>query len=96
LGFSRHVRRKENSWKSIADDVLRYQDSEDLLGNWFKQNPGKREKIFLATKFANVVKEDGSRGVDSSPEYVKKACAKSLKRLGVEAIDLYYCHRLDG
>jgi aryl-alcohol dehydrogenase-like predicted oxidoreductase len=42
-----------------------YQDSEDLLGQWFKQNPGKRENIFLATKFANAMKEDGTRYVDS-------------------------------
>jgi aryl-alcohol dehydrogenase-like predicted oxidoreductase len=50
-----------------------YQDSEDLLGKWFKQNPGKREHIFLATKFANAMKEDGSRYVDSSPEYTRKS-----------------------
>lgn len=71
-------------------------DNEDLLGAWFKQNPGKRENIFLATKFANVVKEDGSRAVDSTPEYCKKACAKSLSRLGLPFVDLYYVHRLDG
>jgi aryl-alcohol dehydrogenase-like predicted oxidoreductase len=72
-----------------------YQDSEDLLGKWFKLNPGKREHIFLATKFANAMREDGSRYVDSSPEYLRKACEKSLSRLGVSHIDLYYCHRLD-
>jgi aryl-alcohol dehydrogenase-like predicted oxidoreductase len=73
-----------------------YADSEDLLGNWFKQNPGKREKIFLATKFANCVDDEGNRWVDSSPEYARKACEKSLKRLGVDHIDLFYAHRLDG
>ncbi|KAF2166837.1 hypothetical protein M409DRAFT_54617 [Zasmidium cellare ATCC 36951] len=78
------------------DSADMYMDSEDLLGKWFKQNPGKREKIFLATKFANVVAEDGSRYVDSSPEYARKACEKSLSRLGVSHIDLYYAHRLDG
>lgn len=72
-----------------------YQDSEDLLGKWFKLNPGKRDHIFLATKFANAMREDGSRYVDSSPEYLRKACEKSLRRLGVPHIDLYYCHRLD-
>lgn len=61
---------------------------QDRLGKWFKQNPGKRKKIFLATKFANVVAEDGSRYVDSSPEYARKACEKSLSRLGVSHIDL--------
>lgn len=66
-----------------------YQDSEDLLGKWFKANPEKRDHIFLATKFANCVNpEDGSRYVDSSPEYARRACEKSLKRLGVERIDL--------
>ena len=73
-----------------------YQDSEDLLGNWFKQNPGKRDNIFLATKFANLRDEQGNPKVDSSPEYCRKACEKSLRRLGVPHIDLYYAHRLDG
>lgn len=59
-----------------------YKDSEDLLGNWFKQNPGKRDDIFLATKFANYLDADGNRHIDTSPEYVKKACDKSLSRLG--------------
>lgn len=63
---------------------------------WFKANPGKREHIFLATKFANKVDAQGNRSVDSSPEYCKQACAKSLQRLGVDHIDLYYAHRLDG
>ena len=53
-------------------------------------------QIFLATKFANYVKPDGSRETRNEPEYVKEACAKSLKRLGVSMIDLYYCHRLSG
>ena len=53
-------------------------------------------EIFLATKFANYLKPDGSREVRNEPEYVKEACAKSLKRLGIPTIDLYYCHRLSG
>lgn len=72
-----------------------YGDSEELLGNWFKANPEKRDNIFLATKFANKISENGSIVVDSSPEYVIEACSKSLSRLGVPSIDLYYCHRLD-
>ncbi|KAB8698117.1 hypothetical protein FH972_026367 [Carpinus fangiana] len=72
-----------------------YGDNEDLLGAWFKQNPGKRDNIFLATKFANIVHEDGSREVNSTPAYAKSACEKSLKRLGLPYVDLYYCHRLD-
>lgn len=70
-----------------------YADSEDLLGKWFART-GKRNEIFLATKFGNKI-VDGSFTIDSTPEYVRKACGKSLKRLGVETIDLYYCHRVD-
>ncbi|TKA65839.1 hypothetical protein B0A55_09124, partial [Friedmanniomyces simplex] len=77
------------------DSADMYMDSEDLLGNWFKANPGKREHIFLATKFANRM-ENGQRSVDSSPEYCRQACEKSLRRLCVPHIDLYYAHRLDG
>ncbi|KAJ4175309.1 hypothetical protein NW754_002312 [Fusarium falciforme] len=72
-----------------------YGDSEELIGRWFAANPKKRKDIFLATKFANKISRDGSVYADSSPEYCKAACALSLKRLGVEQIDLYYCHRLD-
>lgn len=77
------------SGEHFWDSADMYQDSEDLLGKWFKANPEKRDHIFLATKFANCVNpEDGSRYVDSSPEYARRACEKSLKRLGVERIDL--------
>jgi aryl-alcohol dehydrogenase-like predicted oxidoreductase len=65
-------------------------------GNWFRHNPCKREKIFLATKFALSFKDDWSSiKTDSTPEYCREACEKSLERLGVESIDLYYCHRVD-
>lgn len=63
-------------------------EADGLAGKWFKQNPGKREKIFLATKFANCADADGNRWVDSTPEYCRKACEKSLQRLGVDSIDL--------
>jgi aryl-alcohol dehydrogenase-like predicted oxidoreductase len=68
-----------------------YGDSEELLGKWFKRT-GKREEIFLTTKFANKVLGGGGakREIDSSPEYCKEACEKSLKRLGTDYIDLYY------
>lgn len=69
-------------------------DNEDLIGKWFKRT-GKRDEIFLATKFANYMTPDGKMEVRSDPEYVKEACAKSLKRLGIQTIDLYYCHRLN-
>ena len=78
------------------DSADMYGDSEDLLGRWFKKNPGKREQIFLATKFANFVdpKTLARRRVRNEPEYIHAAVDKSLKRLGVDQIDLYYCHRL--
>ncbi|KAJ9123361.1 hypothetical protein QFC22_001560 [Naganishia vaughanmartiniae] len=73
-----------------------YGDSEELLGKWFRRT-GKRSEIFLTTKFANKVLGGGGaqRVIDSSPEYCKEACEKSLKRLGVDYIDLFYCHRVD-
>lgn len=73
-----------------------YGDSEDLVGKWFART-GKRDDIFLATKFAFLHGGDQPGPIyDTSPEYVKSACEKSLKRLGVKFIDLYYCHRVDG
>jgi aryl-alcohol dehydrogenase-like predicted oxidoreductase len=78
----------EHFWDS--SDI--YGDNEELIGKWFKANPSKRADIFLATKFA--IKPDHA-GIDTSPEYCKQACEKSLKRLGVDTIDLYYVHRLD-
>jgi aryl-alcohol dehydrogenase-like predicted oxidoreductase len=61
--------------------------NEELVG---KAIMGQRDKVVLATKFGNT--PDGPKG---SPEYVMQACEASLKRLGVEAIDLYYQHRVD-
>lgn len=56
----------------------------------------RRDKVILATKFGNVRSEDGNfLGVNGKPEYVKEACENSLKRLGVDYIDLYYQHRVD-
>ena len=80
----------ETFWDSA--DI--YMDSEDLIGKWF-QRSGKRNDIFLATKFA-ITLVDGNMTARSDPEYVKEACEKSLRRLGIPSIDLYYCHRLDG
>ena len=67
--------------------------NEELVGKAIK---GKRDKFFIATKFGNVRGGDGSfLGVNGKPEYVKKACEASLKRLGIDVIDLYYQHRVD-
>jgi aryl-alcohol dehydrogenase-like predicted oxidoreductase len=72
-----------------------YRCSLNGAGQWFKRNPGKREQIFLATKFANKRLPDGSREVDSSPEYCRQSIEKSLTRLGLPFVDLYYVHRVD-
>lgn len=69
--------------------------SEDLIGKWFART-GKRSDIFLATKFANIINPDGTRSLRSDPAYVRQACLKSLSRLNISTIDLYYCHRADG
>ncbi|PSR87078.1 hypothetical protein PHLCEN_2v5248 [Hermanssonia centrifuga] len=69
-----------------------YGDNEDLIGQWLKRT-GKRNEIFLATKFGFVFSSD--RIVNGSPEYVRQSIDKSLKRLGVDYVDLYYLHRPD-
>jgi len=67
--------------------------NEELVGRAIR---GRRDEVFLATKFANVRGPNGEfLGVRGDPEYVRSACEASLKRLGVETIDLYYQHRVD-
>jgi aryl-alcohol dehydrogenase-like predicted oxidoreductase len=67
--------------------------NEELVGRAIR---GRRDQVVLATKFGNMRGEDGSfRGVNGKPEYVRQACEASLRRLGVEVIDLYYQHRVD-
>jgi aryl-alcohol dehydrogenase-like predicted oxidoreductase len=67
--------------------------NEELVG---KAIADRRDRVFLATKFGNVRGEDGSfKGVCGRPDYVRSACEASLKRLGVDTIDLYYQHRVD-
>src|SRR3954451_19770523 len=67
--------------------------NEELVG---KALQGRRDKVVLATKFGNVRAPDGAwMGIDGRPEYVKAACDGSLRRLGVDHIDLYYQHRVD-
>ncbi|KAK6529677.1 hypothetical protein TWF281_008840 [Arthrobotrys megalospora] len=74
-----------------------YGDNEDIIGQWFKLNPGLREKVFLATKFGITIIDPSKAqyGTDGSPEYAKKAIEKNLQRLGVDYVDLYYIHRID-
>jgi aryl-alcohol dehydrogenase-like predicted oxidoreductase len=74
-------------------DIYGIGANEMLVGQAIK---GIRGKIILATKFGNVRDKDGNfLGVNGKPEYVRQCCDNSLKRLGVEVIDLYYQHRVD-
>jgi aryl-alcohol dehydrogenase-like predicted oxidoreductase len=67
--------------------------NEELVGRAIKD---RRDQVFLATKFGNVRGPGGEfLGVKGDPEYVRSACEASLKRLGIEVIDLYYQHRVD-
>ena len=67
--------------------------NEVLLGRAIK---GRRDGLIIATKFGNVRGPNGERlGISGKPDYVKSACDASLKRLGVDVIDLYYQHRVD-
>jgi len=75
-------------------DVYGYGDNEILVGNAIR---GLRDRVFLATKFG-IVRDKANpaaRGFSGRPEYVRESCDASLKRLGVERIDLYYQHRVD-
>ena len=67
--------------------------NEELVG---RAIAGRRESVVLATKFGNVRNSDGTfQGVNGRPEYVRQSCDASLRRLGVDTIDLYYQHRVD-
>lgn len=67
--------------------------NEELVGHAIT---GKRDSFVIATKFGNMRAADGAfLGVNGKPDYVRDCCEKSLKRLGIEVIDLYYQHRVD-
>ncbi|KAI0783836.1 Aldo/keto reductase [Irpex lacteus] len=79
------------------DTADAYGNSETVIGKWFKRT-GKRGEIFLATKFGLVFEEETGKllgSVNGSPEYCKTAIERSLSRLGVDSVDLYYLHRPD-
>lgn len=75
------------------DTADAYGDSEDIIGKWLKLHPERRADIFLATKFGLRLDATAGHIVDSSPEYCRQCVESSLKRLGVDQIDLYYMHR---
>jgi aryl-alcohol dehydrogenase-like predicted oxidoreductase len=94
--------------KSIAtihralDIGINFLDTADIYGPFKNERlvgraiRDRREEVVLATKFGNVRSEEGKfLGVNGRPEYVRQACDASLQRLGVDAIDLYYQHRVD-
>ncbi len=86
------------SQRSNADvfEADKYFNSEELLGKWFAANPEKRKDIFLATKFGiKTIGTPPGHTMDSSPEYCRECIEKSLDRLGLPYVDLYYVHRLD-
>ena len=67
--------------------------NEELVGRAIRD---RRDQVFVATKFGNVRTADGRwLGINGKPDYVRQACDASLKRLGVDTIDLYYQHRVD-
>ncbi len=67
-------------------------ENEKLVG---KAIADRRDEVQLATKFGITVDEDGNRGLDGSPENVRRSLDGSLQRLGVDHVDLYYQHRMD-
>src|SRR5256884_9584086 len=75
-----------------TSDMYGWGHNEELVGRAIQ---GRRRQVVLATKFGNVRNADGSMGVNGRPEHVARACDASLRRLGVDTIDLYYQHRVD-
>ncbi|TWP35684.1 aldo/keto reductase [Leekyejoonella antrihumi] len=88
--------------RRAIDLGVTFLDTADMYGPFINEElvgraiAGRRDEVQLATKFGNVRDQDGARlGIDGSPDYVRKACDASLRRLGVDHIDLYYQHRVD-
>ena len=75
-----------------SSDMYGWGQNEEVLGRALQ---GRRDGIVIASKFGQTRRPGGANGVDGSPAYIAQACETSLKRLGVETIDLYYQHRVD-
>ena len=75
-----------------SSDMYGWGQNEELLGRALK---GRRHGIVIASKFGQTRRPGGANGVDGSPAYIAQACEASLRRLGVEVLDLYYQHRVD-
>ena len=75
-----------------TSDMYGWGHNEEVVGRAIK---GLRGQVMLASKFGQVKTDTGVNGVNGRPDYVVQACEASLKRLGVDVIDLYYQHRVD-
>src|SRR5689334_1703576 len=75
-----------------SSDMYGWGQNEELLARALK---GRRDGVVIASKFGQTRQPGGANGVDGSPAYIAQACDASLKRLGVDVIDLYYQHRVD-
>jgi aryl-alcohol dehydrogenase-like predicted oxidoreductase len=75
-----------------SSDMYGWGHNEELLGKALR---GRRDQVVLATKFGQTQRPGQGNGVNGRPEYVAAACEASLKRLGVDVIDIYYQHRVD-
>ena len=75
-----------------SSDMYGWGQNEELLGRALK---GHREGVVIASKFGQTRRPGGANGVNGTPAYIAQACEASLKRLGIDTIDLYYQHRVD-
>jgi aryl-alcohol dehydrogenase-like predicted oxidoreductase len=92
----------ERTIRRALDLGVTFLDTADMYGPFTNEQlvgkaiAGRRDEVQLATKFGNERTPDGGRvGINGKPEYVHQACDASLRRLGVDVIDLYYQHRVD-
>lgn len=69
--------------------------SENAIGSYLKANPGARDEFIIATKATITRDEDGNRTFDNSAEHLESELDKSLQRLGLDCVDLFYAHRRD-
>lgn len=104
MAFAYGPRNDEESQATLElalDLGINFWDTADMYGQGYNEEQlskvlaTRRKDVFLATKFGFRYNQDGSTYFDGSPEYLKKACDASLKRLGIDVIDLYYSHRVD-
>jgi aryl-alcohol dehydrogenase-like predicted oxidoreductase len=90
LAHSKRRSRRANHLDSA--DMYGWGHNEEVVGRAIK---GRRDRVVLATKFGQTRRDGQPNGVNGRPEYVAQACDESLKRMGVDVIDLYYQHRVD-